>query len=78
MIEPPVAALVLIVSVPVLFSVVGTVPCTVNEFAIMLVTAVPMERPPPPELIIRAPSGVVPTLPERVTVPVVLAVSVSA
>ena len=78
-IEPPVLTLVLTVSVPVLLSVVATVPPTVNELPAIVVTPVPMESPPPPELMVMAPNRVVePTLPEKVTVPVPFAVSVSA
>jgi hypothetical protein len=64
------------VNVPVLLSVVGTTPRTVNELAAMLVIPVPVEKPKAPELIVIAPSCVAPTLLEKVTVPVAFAVRV--
>ena len=76
-IEPVAKTLVSIVSRAVLFNVVGTVPATVKEFAAMLVTAVPIERPPPPEPMVKAPNLVAPTLPERVTDPEAFAVKVN-
>jgi hypothetical protein len=78
-IEPPVLALVSIVTGAVLLSVVGTVPATVKELDWMLVTPVPTEKPPLPEPIVKAPKRVVaPTFAERETVPVLLAVNVRA
>lgn len=59
----PFTELVLMVTGAVFFNVVGTLPATVNELALMLVTAVLIIRLPLPEPIMRAARGTVsPTL----------------